>query len=361
MIDKFLEVFTIFMSGVAKGIFNKRNLVKIFTIFIVGFISRIFINYFFDVNVFTYCFSFISITYYFCMATFVVAVNHLVEVFDFSHLVNFLSFESIKPFIQFIYHFKNFLSRAISIWWKPTLFQPHDFKGKGKEIMPDFRGRGVEIMKFDMDINSQTGSGYFKSQRNSIYGPSWNFNEVESNKDWVLYDTKSRNSFNTPSTMTPLFQSQNQLPQNELTEKEWAVWCQTDNRLRSSNLQYVPRNSNDSSVYSHFTNDTTHSTIGPRPDYLQQNIRDYEEFMINTEKRRIFHQSVACSRPSQANRFSAITNDLKFSDKIRGYKSAVKNDLSRFFSLNGKSTVEGGGWKKGGRSVVRYYESKKYR
>ena len=41
--------------------------------------------------------------------------------------------------------------------------------------------------------------------------------------------------------------------------------------------------------------------------------------------------------------------------------SSKKNDLSRLFSLNGKSYVEGGGLRNGGKDVVRYYESKKYR
>lgn len=112
-------------------------------------------------------------------------------------------------------------------------------------------------------------------------------------------------------------------------------------------------------------------------------------------KQRIRQQTM-CSRPSQTNRFSVSTNDLKFTNKIRngfksveknmninienewvrnraeekhfrrleeirGDKSSVKNDLYRFFSLKGESYVKGGGWIKGGRDIVGYYESKEYR
>lgn len=198
------------------------------------------VNHYFDLNVLSCeaCFSFISITYYFWMATVVVLVNHLAEVFDLSQFVDLLAFESFKPFKLFS-HFK-------SKWWKPTLFQPPYYKGK--EIMSDFKGRDVEIMKFGLRINTQTGSGYFNEAEAS----------TSANRDWELYgSTQSSNSFNTPNTMTPLFQSQNELPlrSSNLTEEEWATWGQikshTSDHLRSSNLDCLPRNSKDSSAYSH--------------------------------------------------------------------------------------------------------------
>jgi hypothetical protein len=336
---KFHRVFIILMSK--QGFFNKRNLVKILIIFIVGFSSRILVNHFFDVNVFVDCFSIISTTYYFCIAIFVVAVNHLVEL-DFSNFIDLLSFESIKPFRQFIYHFRDFFSHASTKWFKPVLFQPVDYRGKGKGV--DFSNRDVEVVKFKMSINSKTGSA--------------NFADAQSSKDRDLYSTKSgSNSSNTPSTMTPLIPSQNKLPGNGLTEEKWAIWCQrynndnSNNQLRSSNL---PRSSSDSSFYSsNFTNDTAHSTIGSRPSYSEQNIRDYIELKSNLESRRrdqIIIQNAMCPDPNMANRFSVSTEEevrLKFKDKI-------KRDLYRFFSLNGKSTVEGGGWKKGGRRSVLY-------
>lgn len=170
----------------------------------VGFSSRIMVNHYFDLNVFADCFSFISITYYFWMATFVVSVNRLVEVFDFSQFVGFLSFEPIKLFIAMWGQFTHHLTKFLSNLWKPTLFQTGYWRG----------GKRVETIKFSMDINSQTGSGSFK--------------EVESNRDEGLFRTNSDNSFNTPSTMTSLFQSQNHLPQrsSNLPEQEWAIWAQ---------------------------------------------------------------------------------------------------------------------------------------
>jgi hypothetical protein len=168
--------------------------------------------------------------------------------------------------------------------------------------------------------------------------------------------------------------------------EEWATWSevnyyQRDNRLRSSNLQCIPRNSSDLSFYGNFTNDTDHSTLDNRPYYVNQYAREYREYRNNFELRdpnRIIRASKICSHPSQINRFSVSTKEVnfKFTDWIKNNfkvsntaeekmaikidKGRAKSDLSRFFSLNGKSTVEGGGWRKGGKSVVRYYKSKDY-
>ena len=147
-----------------------------------------------------------------------------------------------------------------------------------------------------MNINSRSGSAYF--------------DEPYSNLDWELYSNKGRsNSFNTPRTMTPLFPSQSSLPDSGLTEENWAFLhqenhYQTDNRLISSNLQNHPRYYNDSSFYSdsHFTNDTTHSTIGTCPNYSEQNLKDYQEFMRNIDdraNRQRIRQQTMCSRPSK--------------------------------------------------------------
>ena len=68
---------------------RSTNLIKVLIFFIIGFSSRVFVNYFFDVNVFIDCFSYISFIYSFIMAWFVVTVNHFVEALDFSTLLEF--------------------------------------------------------------------------------------------------------------------------------------------------------------------------------------------------------------------------------------------------------------------------------
>jgi hypothetical protein len=69
--------------------FNRVNLTKIFIIFSFGFMSRFFVNYFSDVNVFVDYTNFISLAYYIFMSIFVVLVHELVSFFNLSISPNF--------------------------------------------------------------------------------------------------------------------------------------------------------------------------------------------------------------------------------------------------------------------------------
>lgn len=69
----------IFLSRV----FNKGNLSKILIIFIIGFVSRIIVNYVYDINVFTYYIFSISVIYYTFMAFVIILVNEVVSFFNF--------------------------------------------------------------------------------------------------------------------------------------------------------------------------------------------------------------------------------------------------------------------------------------
>ena len=61
---------------------NRLNLSKVLVIFVVGFVSRVLVNYFWDVNVFVDYLNTISLTYYGMMSIFVVLVNELFSYFD---------------------------------------------------------------------------------------------------------------------------------------------------------------------------------------------------------------------------------------------------------------------------------------
>lgn len=76
-------------------IFNKRNFIKILIIFSFGLCTRIFINSYFNVNVFVDCFSFVSMLYYLFMASFVLAVNIIVDTFDPSIFPSFAILPSV--------------------------------------------------------------------------------------------------------------------------------------------------------------------------------------------------------------------------------------------------------------------------
>jgi hypothetical protein len=80
-------------------IFNKKSIIKIFIIFIVGFIIRIIVNYVYNINVFIDYTNIISIIYYYFMALFVVTINEVISQFQFP-LSSFFSyvFSVIKEF-----------------------------------------------------------------------------------------------------------------------------------------------------------------------------------------------------------------------------------------------------------------------
>ena len=64
-------------------IFNKKSIIKIFIIFIVGFVIRIIVNYAYNINVFIDYTNIISIIYYYFMALFVVVINEITTQFPF--------------------------------------------------------------------------------------------------------------------------------------------------------------------------------------------------------------------------------------------------------------------------------------
>lgn len=77
---KFIE--NIYFSSLWNRIFNRLNLSKVLVIFVVGFVSRVLVNYFWDVNVFIDYLNSISLGYYGFMGIFVVLVNELFSYID---------------------------------------------------------------------------------------------------------------------------------------------------------------------------------------------------------------------------------------------------------------------------------------
>lgn len=60
-------------------IFNKGSLLKILIIFIVNLFSRLLINYYLNVNVFTDSLNYISLIYYFIFSCFIIIIHNLVD------------------------------------------------------------------------------------------------------------------------------------------------------------------------------------------------------------------------------------------------------------------------------------------
>jgi len=87
---KFIE--NIYFSSLWNRIFNRLNLSKVLVIFMVGFVTRVLINYVYDFNVFVDYLNTISLTYYGMMSIFIVLVNELFTYFEFKLLPK-ISFE----------------------------------------------------------------------------------------------------------------------------------------------------------------------------------------------------------------------------------------------------------------------------
>jgi hypothetical protein len=69
-------------TSLCNRIFNRLNLSKVLVIFMVGFVTRVLINYVYDFNVFVDYLNTISLTYYGMMSIFIVLVNELFTYFD---------------------------------------------------------------------------------------------------------------------------------------------------------------------------------------------------------------------------------------------------------------------------------------
>lgn len=89
-----------------KYVFNRLNFSKVLVIFMVGFVTRVLINYVYDINVFVDYLNSISLGYYGFMAIFVVLVNELFSYIDLKLLpkisVDVFRISSIRKAISVI-------------------------------------------------------------------------------------------------------------------------------------------------------------------------------------------------------------------------------------------------------------------
>jgi hypothetical protein len=91
-------------SGLLTKIFTKSNVSKVIIIFTVGFISRVFIGLYYDVNVFIEYYKTLSLVYYSIMAIFVVVLSEVFTYFDFNIIPSFI-FEFFDLVRELIYRF----------------------------------------------------------------------------------------------------------------------------------------------------------------------------------------------------------------------------------------------------------------
>src|SRR5436190_5298953 len=78
-------------------IFNKSNINKVLIIFVIGFISRILVNYIYGVNVFVDYLNIISCIYYILFSVVIVTIHEIVGYYD----INIIPFKSLNSIISF--------------------------------------------------------------------------------------------------------------------------------------------------------------------------------------------------------------------------------------------------------------------
>lgn len=97
MLKNYLKIVYLSIQNKFFLIFTTPNIKKVLIIFIVGFISRIFINYIYSINIFVDFFNKISITYYFIFSIFIMLVH---QVIDYSYITLDVN-PCYKPKIKF--------------------------------------------------------------------------------------------------------------------------------------------------------------------------------------------------------------------------------------------------------------------
>ena len=146
-------------------LFKPGNICKIFTIFILGFFSRYFINDLFDINVFKDYTNYISLTYYFSFSCFVVYIIQLFDSFiaySFSDVFSFSSLyfkNSLNNIVYFIVCCYNFIYRMVQQEFLTLNANPYN-----KSI--------CQNTNKDFGVNNSAGNSVIRNKIGSRSAPS---------------------------------------------------------------------------------------------------------------------------------------------------------------------------------------------
>jgi hypothetical protein len=238
-------------------IFNKKSIIKIFIIFIVGFVIRITVNYAYNINVFIDYTNIISIIYYYFMASFVVVINEIFTQFQFP-LSSFFSyvFSVIKkfPFVNLDDLKLSFLRKTINkfIYGSNKMCLGPDNPVKDNCLKSNIdtpinlfhNGMGSKVNK-DLNVNKSYSS-------TSFYVRSKGFTQIpQSNKDRFL----------------------------NKSIKNGGYLNNYDSEVNNTKTDLLSEG-NRSSFESGYTNDTNHATVSYtdiNKPYLNANLNGYRK------------------------------------------------------------------------------------
>lgn len=147
-------------------VFTRVNISKVLVIFLVGFLCRVFINSYWDINVFVEYLSIVSIAFYSYMAGFVVFINELFSFFNISiiprYILEFFTnlFSMFVTSCTLVSHFKfeylkiSFIKR-ISIEYLYTISNSSKLYLFGDCTEQEQVNSNRNVQKFDVDLNSK--------------------------------------------------------------------------------------------------------------------------------------------------------------------------------------------------------------
>lgn len=218
------------------------NISKAIVIFVIGIISRYFINDYFNTNVFTEYLTFISISYYSFIAVLVVFINDMFNYYNFSIIPNFiftfyyqvcyiLEFIFIKPFLYLHYIFNKPIIFNISYientdngtrchLHRQLHEKPYDYNSFRQRIVKQTPNNEYQNQSHDpfdyMDENSYTNYEYPEysqeyTTNNHDYSQEYNNqgdNYYEYNQGYntdYQYSYTNEEYHNTPRTSDPRF------------------------------------------------------------------------------------------------------------------------------------------------------------
>jgi len=298
-------------------IFNKKSIIKIFIIFIVGFVIRITVNYAYNINVFIDYTNIISIIYYYFMASFVVVINEIFTQFQFP-LSSFFSyvFSVIKkfPFVNLDDLKLSFLRKTINkfIYGSNKMCLGPDNPVKDNCLKSNIdtpinlfhNGIGSKVNK-DLNVNKSYSS-------TSFYVRSKGFTQIpQSNKDRFL----------------------------NKSIKNGGYLNNYDSEVNNTKTDLLSEG-NRSSFESGYTNDTNHATVSytdMNKPYLNANLNGYRKDadLRLFEPRQISDVDINYRKEKIIQNVQQKASDLEYTHEIIVPKEGLWDKLKLGFKYTG--------------------------
>jgi hypothetical protein len=301
-------------------IFNKLNLNKFLIIFIVGFTSRLFINYIYNVNVFIEYFSKVSIIYYVLMSMFIVLIQEIITYFDINiipyYLFNYITNLSLYLYTTFI-NMKNIMSISYNSF--------KDIKLKDLTI--------PSIVKILKELSIDNFSDKICMTNRELYINSKNISSDINSK--LLYKNSSDTSNNNKSP-----KNDNKSPKNDINHNKDNTTNISNNKLDYSDRTYTVKSKNCINKNNNKLKSSEQDSLENNDKEIYFGMDDLSSIISNSPKtsprtpsfkvipERINSPEIICSKPLEDPFYSAPRSK---------YRTSLKSNPSSISLVNNKS------------------------